>query len=433
MLTSQQIRTLNPERIRLTVSLPRIKAAGLNPSSKIDVEHRRLLTIALLFLSITFTFQEVLAQSQPDERPKIKNFGSSLDRLNWDPDLQQAVEKKAPARKANGSDDEDVIKVETSLVICSVTVLDQQGKVVTNLTKDDFIITENAQPQQVYHFSLGNDLSVPRTIVLLIDYSGSQSPFIKQSVAAARVLVDKLGPKDTMAIVTDDVKLLVDFTRDKAVLKHALDSLYQKSKKKQYGQSKQFSALMAAIREMFRAEDIRPIVIFQTDGDQVFGLQPSTPTLFGMPAPPPDAGLLERFSLRDLYHAIEQSRASVYTVIPGMRHIEAVNSRDLTVEPSIMPARTPIMTGAGDLIKWQQMAAAGAAIGGWTAYLQNPEDAANIYGRILDDINSRYVLGYYPSDKTRDGKRRRVQVDVRGHPEYSVTGRKSYFAGAPDQ
>jgi hypothetical protein len=84
-------------------------------------------------------------------------------------------------------------------------------------------------------------------------------------------------------------------------------------------------------------------------------------------------------------------------------------------------------------VRWHQLAAAGAAIGGWTAYLEKPEDAPEIYGRILDDINSRYILGYYPSDKTRDGKRRQVQVEVRGHPEYAITGRKSYFAPPGDQ
>jgi VWFA-related protein len=410
----------------------RTNTARLNSPVLTKVKHRHWLAVSLVLLSVIFICHHVSAQS-PDERPKVKNFGSSLDRMKWDPDLEQAVEKKPPAPKTKGADDDDVVKVETNLVICSVTVLDSRGKVVPNLTKDDFLVSENGRPEQVRDFSLGNDLTVPRTIVLLIDYSGSQSPYIKQSVAAAKVLVDELGPKDIMAIVTDDVKLLVDFTRDKTVLKRALDSLYQKSKKKQYGLSKQFSALMAVIREMFTAEDIRPIVIFQTDGDQVFGLRPSTPTLFGMPPPPPDEDLLERFSLRDLYHAIEQSRASVYTVIPGMRHIEVLNSSDLTVEPAIMPERTPLVVGVGDLIRWQQMAAAGAAIGGWTAYLQKPEDAADIYSKILDDINSRYILGYYPSDKTHDGKRRRVQVEVRGHPEYSVTGRRSYFAPPPGQ
>ena len=127
------------------------------------------------------------AQSQPEARPKLKNFGSSLDRLQWDPNLNQAVEKRPERKNANAGpgDDDDVVRVETNLVICSVTVLDQYGKVVPNLAKEDFVISEDGRSEKVDHFSLGNDLDVPRTLVLLIDYSGSQSPFIKESVAAA--------------------------------------------------------------------------------------------------------------------------------------------------------------------------------------------------------------------------------------------------------
>jgi VWFA-related protein len=397
---------------------------------------RALVLIVQLLLLNFIPGVNLHGQSQTEERPKVKNFGSSLDRLKWDPDLNEAVEQKPSNRKANtgASDDEDIVTVDTNLVTCSVAVLDQHGKVVPNLTKDDFTINENGRTETIDHFSLGNDISVPRTIVLVIDYSGSQSPFIKESVAAAKFLVDKLGPKDLMAIVTDDVKLLVDFTRDKKELKQALDSLYRKSKKRDFGESKQFSALMATIREMFTAADVRPIVIFQTDGDQAFALQPSTPTLYDMPTPPIPAALKEHFSLRDLYQTIERSRASVYTVIPGMRHIEAINNRELpTVQPPRVDQPTGFKTLVTDYVRWQQMAAAGAAIGGWTAYLQRPEDAPDIYGRILADINSRYVLGYYPADKTRDGKRRQVQVEVRGHPEYTITGRKSYFAAPADQ
>jgi VWFA-related protein len=379
---------------------------------------------------------KVSAQAQPEARPKVKDFGSSLDRLEWDPNLNQAVEKKPERKSANSGskDDDDVVRVETNLVICSVTVLDQSGKVVPNLAKEDFVISEDGRSEKVDHFSLGNDLDVPRTIVLLIDYSGSQSPFIKESVAAAKVLVDKLGPKDLMAIVTDDVELLVDFTRNKKDLKHALDSLYKKSKKRDFGKSKQFSALMAVIREMFIAEDVRPIVIFQTDGDQTFALQPSSPSMFDMPYAPIPYALREHFSLRDLYYTIERSRASVYTVIPGTSHLDDVDRRELpTLQPSTGQPGIVIKPFATNYVKWQQMAAAGAAIGGWTAYLQKPEDAPGIYDRILNDINSRYILGYYPSDKSRDGKRRQVQVEVRGHPEYTVSGRKSYFTPPADQ
>jgi hypothetical protein len=234
-----------------------------------------------------------------------------------------------------------------------------------------------------------------------------------------------------MAIVTDDVKLLVDFTRNKKELKQALDSLYKKSKKRDFGKSKQFTALMAVIREMFMPTDVRPIVIFQTDGDQAFVLQPSIPALYDMPTPTIPEPLRENFSLRDLYQTIERSRASVYTVIPGKRQMD-LDTRLPVVQPQ-GDQRTILRTLVTNYVRWQQMAAAGAAIGGWTAYLQKPDDAADIYGRILDDINSRYILGYYPADKSRDGKRRQVQVEVRGHPEYTVTGRKSYFAPLADQ
>ena len=46
--------------------------------------------------------------------------------------------------------------------------------------------------------------------MLIIDYSSSQRPYIENSIAAAKTLVDKLRPNDQMAIVTDDVELKVE-------------------------------------------------------------------------------------------------------------------------------------------------------------------------------------------------------------------------------
>src|SRR5262249_24066177 len=155
----------------------------------------------------------------------------------------------------NGEADDEVVRVNTDLVTCDVQVRDGKGNTVSGLTANDFIITEDAQPQTIQHFSLGGDRNVGRTIVLLIDYSGSQSPFLNTSVAAAKTLVDQLGPKDLMAVVTDDVELLVDFTRDKEKLKKALESLRKRSGQKNFRRSEQFSALMATVREAFTAED----------------------------------------------------------------------------------------------------------------------------------------------------------------------------------
>jgi hypothetical protein len=66
--------------------------------------------------------------------------------------------------------------------------------------------------------------------------------------------------------------------------------------------------------------------------------------------------------------------------------------------------------------------------GGWSAWLENPAQAAQIYSQILSDINNRYIIGYYPTDSARDGKFHNVTIEVKGHPEYQVHGRSSYYA-----
>jgi len=398
-----------------------------------------LLIIASLAMPGVAGSQNSSAQSQSEtqERRRLEDFGSSLKRLKWDPEKGTAVETGKPGGQPRPQSDGDVVRVETNLAVCDVQVRDKSGRMVEGLTQNDFLVSEDGRPQQIEHFSLGNDQQLGRSIVLLIDYSGSQSPYIKGSVAAAKILVDQLGPKDIMAIVTDDVALLVDFTRDKRKLKQALDSLVKKSEARQFGRSSQFSALMATVREMFTEEDIRPVVIFQTDGDELFCLKPSNPPLLSIPDAylPPESTTIApaNFSLRNLYQAIEKSRALVYTVIPGVRVTSPAkpNEPEWSMSPASAPG-TRVRTPLTETRSWFQLAAAGAAIGGWTSYMETPKQAPEIYRNILGDLNDRYVIGYYPTNKAHDGSQRRVVVEVRGHPEYSVTGRKSYIAPAPN-
>ena len=77
-----------------------------------------------------------------------------------------------------------------------------------------------------------------------------------------------------------------------------------------------------------------------------------------------------------------------------------------------------------------QLALAGVAArtGGWTDFLERPEQASSIYARIFSDINQRYIVGYYPTNKDRDGKRRKINIEVKGHPDYTIVGRKFYYA-----
>lgn len=386
---------------------------------------------------------------------KREEFGSSLKRLQWDEQKQATIEKKPDATVAN----EDVIKIGTSLALFDVLVLDAQGRSLTGFTKDDFVVSEDGKAQEVAAFSLGDGSTVPRSIVLIIDYSGSQLPYIQNSVEAAKTLVDKLTPRDRMAIVTDDVELLVDFTQDKGKLKKSLDALRKKATSNHLGRSEQYSALFAALRELVKSEE-RPIILLQTDGDELYRLQPIGDAVPPQPNNPNGFEARRKpYSFQDIYTAAQKSRVTIYTIIPGMQLAGKPPEEQLKRAREVYAQRLHAMRKrAGDesvdaflarmrqmpdsyfqqtinLQQRQQLAAAGIAklTGGWTEFLEAPEQANAIYERILAGINRRYLIGYYPTNEARDGKLRKVKIEVKGHPEYRILGKQSYYASAPEK
>lgn len=390
----------------------------------------------------------VFAQTEI-EKPRIKNFGSSLK--------PQKTDKTARTKKENAGD-EDVLRVETAIVVSDVLVLDKKGVAVRGLKKEDFVISEDGAPQTIESLSLGG-ATVPRSIVLVIDFSSSHFAYVKPSVEAAKVLVDKLKPNDKMAIVTEDVKLITNFTTNKKLLKEKLDRLKDNFYwLDDFGQSKEYSALYAVLNEMFGAQDVRPIVIFQTQGNELYNLKGNFVPLSTDPfrRPPRRIDWTERsFSFGDILTAAEKSRSSVFTVHPGIRmtgfseaeQLERMkkdfnNRREALKEMGALPRRNP----NSELLKQftknniKGMLEREAAqidlakqTGGWAEFLETPEQADEVYTRILLGIESRYVIGYYPTNETKDGTRRTVKIEVRGHPEYIVWGRKTYFAPEPEK
>jgi VWFA-related protein len=416
------------------------------------------------------------------QKPKLKDFGSSVKKLKWDPERNQTSADN-DRNPHPASADDDVIVFDTTLVASDLLVLDRQGHAVKGLVATDFIITEDGKPEPVGHFLLGSNTSVARSIVLIIDYSGSQFPYIQNSVDAAKVLIDKLGPRDSMALITDDIEMLSDFTTNKTELKKKLDILLARNRGKKgflgfgktnirYGLSAQYSALMATLNEMFDKEDQRPIIVFQTDGDEAKYLRNSIITPHVPADIPPEwsaavqanieaelklqrDGMTE-FSLEDVYRTVEKSRATIYTVIPGTKFIglspeqqvETMRQADeramkeslATVSKEVREAfkarsavqkagtLAPVLRYRAEEIAKQQSALMEVSnlSGGWTEFLETPAQAQSIYSRIFADINERYIVGYYPKNKIGAGQRHNFNIEIKGHPEYTILGRKFY-------
>ena len=161
----------------------------------------------------------------------------------------------------------------------------------------------------------------------------------------------------------------------------------------------------------------------------------------------------------DLLTTAEKARATIYSIIPGirlaglsedeqlkraktdrenrmaanaeLRRLKGVPGPNLGLMATISDAN--LHRYAATWVR-MQLALVGIAkyTGGWSDFLEQPEQANDLYTRILNDINKRYIVGYYPINRTRDGRRRKVNLEVRGHPEYIVWGRKTYFSPEPE-
>ena len=167
---------------------------------------------------------------------------------------------------------------------------------------------------------------------------------------------------------------------------------------------------------------------------------------------------MTEFSLDDVYRAVEKSRATLYTIIPRTRligltegeQIQRLASEDERVVSTWIAAASS--TKAKNSLRarheerqkkftkeiWQarldqELKVQGALVnlakisGGWAEFLETRSQATEIYNRIVKDINQRYIIGYYPTNKDHDGKRRRISITVKGRPDYLITSRTSYY------
>lgn len=109
----------------------------------------------------------------------------------------------------------DVIKVNTDLVIFDAQVVDKKTKrVIGDLTKDDFEVTENGVRQPISYFSRDE---LPLSILLLLDVSGSVRPIIHQIRDGALDALQRLKPDDQVAVMAfaNTSRLAQDFTKDR--------------------------------------------------------------------------------------------------------------------------------------------------------------------------------------------------------------------------
>ncbi len=398
-------------------------------------------SVFVLLLVIPFSLCAAQTPSASPESSMIRNFGQSLEK--YDDQKRKKITNKQKQKETQT--DDEVIRVETDLVVHDVLVTDPEGNVITSLNKGDFMVIDDGVPQNIEIFSSGTRPTIPRSIVLVIDISLPQFQYLKMSVEAAKLLVDKLESQDRMAVVTTDLVLVQDYTGDKSLLKKTLDyveikgrelsvwyargakledmknfkSVEEASKAERGGQ---FGALTAVLNEKFDEKGRQRIIVFQGDGIHMIWLKPDKELPYpvshitrmnsGMKYTGPEQAML-KFGFSDVREAIESARATIYSVATGMRFFglsekERVERAKISWENTqkahgwksdYTPEQKRMYVDREDKNRTAGQAAmyrVAELSGGNTAVMEKPEDAERIYSDIFAVIKNRYVLGYYP-------------------------------------
>jgi VWFA-related protein len=322
-------------------------------------------------------------------------------------------------------------KFSTDVKVVNVlaTVRDKQGKIVRNLTKDDFTLAEDGRPQTIRYFSRQSDL--PLTLGLLVDTSMSQRRLIDtERDASYRFFEQVLREDKDMAFVIHfdrEVELLQDLTGSRQQLQKALDLLKTpdpaQGGRRRYPQgggypgggrypqgggrgrggtgTALYDSVLLASDELMKKQSGRKADILLTDGVDM-GSKVSISTA------------IEAAQRADtLLYSVRYFDAEAYG---GMGGYSRRGGRRMPVPPSNRPDGKKILERLSK------------ETGGGYFEVSKKHTIEDIYRQIEEELRNQYNLGYTSDKPGGSGEFRKIQIAVKPKG-LTVRSRDGYYAG----
>jgi Ca-activated chloride channel homolog len=274
--------------------------------------------------------------------------------------------------------DDDVVRVNTDLVVLNITVTDKSGQYVKGLKASDFKIYEDGvevQPNMIADFSLQES---PYAAVVLLDSSGSMEARFSLARSAAIRFLDGLRPEDVAAVYRFDstVERVQEFSggRDLAPMAYAIRAK---------GMTTLNDAIVEASKKLAERPEVRKAIVVLSDGMDTF------------------------------------SKAS------GDKAVESA----LGIGASIFAVDMSALEVAGSTRRQSAASLKGFAEKTGGRFIETPGGPAlrDAFTGIADELGRQYTISYRPLNKKRDGKWRTLEVKV-SRDDLTVRTRKGYRA-----
>jgi VWFA-related protein len=357
---------------------------------------------------------------------------------------QTTESKKTPNSAPEEVDEGDVVRVDTQLVSIPTVVTDSMGHPIAGLRPENFLILEDGKPQEIANFGT---TETPFEIALLLDTSGSTREDVVLIRQAANSFIEALRPGDRVGIVSFNkvvqgssematVEVLSPLIADHKSLRKAIESLGVS------GGTPYYDALERVADEIFREpprDDVRGrrAVVALTDGvdsasDSDFAAAKLKLSRAGVACyfiQVNTEDFVEDRLMKDCQDdgrlALSQKQLARYRriFVPGAK------AEDYSNFCQMGPfERMQISRDLYNLAR-REMNDLASASGGRSFVAATLQDAQAAFARVAADIGTLYSLGYYPTNKVRDGKFRAIHLEVRGLKDKpQVRARDGYYA-----
>jgi Ca-activated chloride channel family protein len=270
-------------------------------------------------------------------------------------------------------DQDDVLRINTDLVVLNVTVLDANGKFVSGLGRNDFKVLEDRAEQTISSFSAEE---TPFAAAILMDTSGSMESRMTLARSAAIRFLDGLREADVAAVYSFDTKVEQwnDFSpgRDLPARVYGLRSNTLTALN---------DAILRASDDLAKRDEKRRAIVVLSDGG-------------------------ENYSRASAEKALDHASAAGATIY-GANMAPVGPSRDI----------------AGAAILKNLAAKSGGR------YIDQPggQNLREAFGEIVEELGHQYTIAYRPTNRAKDGKWRAIDVKL-SRSDSTVRTRKGYRA-----
>lgn len=389
-------------------------------------------------LSLSLMFAATAANQEPQpnkqQRPRTVGQGNSQPNSNTSPQTNTPVEEV---------DEGDIVRVETQLVSVPAVVTDRNGRPLAGLKLENFAVMEDGKAQTLTNFAT---TETPFEIALLLDTSGSTREDLGLIRDAANAFIAALRPGDRVAIVAfknrqDDaipmatVDLRLSLTDDRGNLRVAIHSLGTSNGTPFYDSLAEISKQV--FREAPRNEVRgRRAIVALTDGvdsSSNIGFDEARATLArtGVAAYFIQLNTEDYVEDRLLKDCEDDGRLTLSSKqLERFRRLFVPNAQKEDYEDFCHLGQFERMDISRRLynLARTEMNELARGTGGRNFSAATLRDARAAFAQVANEIGTQYSLGYYPSNKVRDGQFRKISVEVRGVKDAQVRAREGYYA-----